>query len=366
MAFVSLNDRVILKIITLGVLLFFSLDLTATVADTTVVDTAKTEKRVNFVPIPYINYNRTGGFEFGAVPMAMYKFNQNDTISPPSLSGLVGKYTTKGNWVLLGFNKWFFNEDNWRLIVVGGYASNGFQFFTEYVERGGGIVNYNTEAAFFYSEVQRKIVGSLYGGILFGLANTETSFREGTISKTTKFRAIGFKLLSDTRDDKYYPYIGYLTNLTFTANPEAFANDFTSNRIELDYNRFFPMVKKRDVLAARLKVGVVLGDVAFEQHLIVGGTDIRGYTQGKYRGEQLYSFQAEYRWNLHEKISIVGFGGLATIAESINESNNGKILPGLGTGFRIKVLPKHNMNVGLDGAVGLDDWGIYFRIGESF
>lgn len=32
-----------------------------------------------FVPVPYINYNRATGFALGAVPMAMYKVNKNDT-----------------------------------------------------------------------------------------------------------------------------------------------------------------------------------------------------------------------------------------------------------------------------------------------
>ena len=55
------------------------------------------EKNFKFKPVPYLNYNRTGGFEFGAVPMAMYKVDENDTISPESLSGIVGMYSKEGN-----------------------------------------------------------------------------------------------------------------------------------------------------------------------------------------------------------------------------------------------------------------------------
>ena len=34
--------------------------------------------------------------------------------------------------------------------------------------------------------------------------------------------------------------------------------------------------------------------------------------------------------------------------------------------YRYMAFPENKMNVGLDFAAGKDDWGIYFRIGESF
>ena len=52
--------------------------------------------------------------------------------------------------------------------------------------------------------------------------------------------------------------------------------------------------------------------------------------------------------------------------EAINESDDGKLLPAVGAGFRFTAFPDNHMNVGLDAAVGDGDWGIYFRIGEAF
>ena len=124
-----------------------------------------TTKKVDFVPIPYLNYNRTGGFEFGAVPMAMYKLNSKDTISPASMSGLIGMYSTEKNWVAMGFQRLYFKEDTWRMILAGGFAYKGFQFFINDV--GGEPINYNTSAGFFYGEIQRKIYKKLYGGFIY-------------------------------------------------------------------------------------------------------------------------------------------------------------------------------------------------------
>ena len=103
-----------------------------------------------------------------------------------------------------------------------------------------------------------------------------------------------------------------------------------------------------------------------EQQFIVGQTDIRGYTQGKYRGNAVYSVQGEYRWNIADRFGLVGFFGMATISGSVNEADNGTFLPGGGVGFRYTAFEKNHFNIGIDAAAGKDDWGLYFRIGESF
>ena len=65
-------------------------------------------------------------------------------------------------------------------------------------------------------------------------------------------------------------------------------------------------------------------------------------------------------------MSGVGFVGVATILDAINDEDSGKLLPGIGIGYRFTVIPEEHFNVGLDVAVGLDDWGLYFRLGEAF
>jgi len=84
------------------------------------------------------------------------------------------------------------------------------------------------------------------------------------------------------------------------------------------------------------------------------------------RDDYLLAAQGEYRWNFHEKMSAIGFFGLATIYGSINKRDNGKLLSGNGPGFRYNIFSKYYMNAGLDVAVEKDDWGIYFKVGIAF
>lgn len=347
---------------------YFLILLALSISQFTFSETKKdsTKKNISFVPIPYLNYNRSFGFSFGAVPMMMYKLNKNDTVSPSSISGAIGVYTTEKTWFAMAFSKFYFNEDKWRATLFGGRGNINFQFYLDH-PLSPGYIDYNTIADVFMVEMQRKIIDKLYVGINYTYIKMITNFdvAEG-VEQTEFFNGLGGIVSYDDRDDVYYPHKGFITNLKYNAFPEFLDNESVSQKLELDYNHYFEMKNKKDVFAFRFYGGLGLGDLSFNQQFVIGRDDIRGYTKGKYRGDQLVSLQGEYRWNPYKKIGFVGFAGIASVFNTINESDDGKILPGAGVGFRYMVFPKNKMNVGLEAAIGDGDWGIYFRIGESF
>lgn len=325
-----------------------------------------TEKNISFIPIPYLSYDRTLGFSFGAVPLMMYKLNKKDTISPPSITGAIGLYSTEKTWFAMVFNKFYFNEDKWRATLFGGIGNINFQFFVD-SPLSPGYIDYNTIINVFKIEMQRKIYKDLYAGINYSYLKTETTFEVGEGYKDIAyFNGVGAILSYDIRDDVYYPHKGLIINLNYISYPEFLDNKYISDKIELDYNQFFSMSNKRDVIGLRLYGGFGIGDLNFNQQFVIGRNDIRGYTQGKYRGNQIIALQSEYRMNPWRKIGFVGFVGIASVYNGINENDNSKVLPGAGVGFRYLIFPKNKMNVGMDFAIGDGDWGFYFKIGETF
>lgn len=170
----------------------------------------------------------------------------------------------------------------------------------------------------------------------------------------------------DNRDMVYYPTKGRKTSLKWTSFPTWFANEVKAQKLFAEYNQYFSMRDGHDVLAARFAGKFGLGDIAFEQQVTLGGKDIRGYSEGKYRGDGLVAIQGEYRYNFADKMGLVGFFGLGTIYGSATESFDWKLYPGGGVGYRYRAFKSVKFNIGLDAAVGKDDWGIYFRIGEAF
>jgi len=317
-----------------------------------------------FMPIPYLNYSRSIGLSLGALPMAMFNPIRDDTLSPSSIAGLLGMYSTNKTWFLMGFSKIHLDADNWRIMFAGGTGSVNFQFYLN--NPINTWIPYNTAMDFAFIQIQRRLIYRLYLGVSYAYMELNTSSEVVPVIENTILRGLGGSLNLDNRVNVYYPKGGYNTNLKYLTYPSWMANDFVSEKIEIDYNHYFALRDEQDVLAVRAFIGLGIGDLSFNQQFIVGQRDIRGYTQGEFRGNYLLAMQGEYRWNFHARWGAVGFFGLATIFEAINAGDDGKILPGIGTGIRYTAFTDNHMNVGMDIAIGKDDWGIYFRIGEAF
>ena len=324
------------------------------------------EGRYKIVPIPYVNYNRSIGGTFGALPLVMFNPVARDTISPSSLGGALAMYSTNKTWFAVVFARVHLAEDDWRLTGAGGLGSVNFQF---YLDNPINVwIPYNTRAGFAFLQVQRRIVGRVYGGASY----IYTRFRNTTelapdTTLTTTLNGFGLSASLDLRSSVYYPRTGFLTNARYFGYPEAFGNDVGSNTVDLDYNHYWSIRGGTDVVAARAFAGLGLGDLGFNQQYVVGRrNDVRGYTQGAHRGNYLVAVQGEYRWNFWKRLGAVGFAGVATVFEGLNESDDGKLFPGAGAGIRFTAFTENHMNVGFDAAVGDGDWGLYFRIGEAF
>ena len=98
-------------------------------------------------------------------------------------------------------------------------------------------------------------------------------------------------------------------------------SDYEFERYVVTYNQFFKLTKKNEkqVLAMRANLNIAAGDVPFEGQTVVGGDDIRGYSQGKYRNDQVYTLQAEYRWNFYKRWGMVAFAGVASAVEKFSD-----------------------------------------------
>ena len=62
----------------------------------------------------------------------------------------------------------------------------------------------------------------------------------------------------------------------------------------------------------------------------------------------------------------LGFGGVAASVDKPSQIAFKDLLPAIGVGIRFMAIPSEKINIGIDVAKGIDDWGIYFRIGEVF
>lgn len=326
--------------------------------------TDQNSKEIEFKVMPYINYNRNLKLMFGALPMMLFEVDKQDNVSPKSIAGLLGVYTTNESYFILGFSQLYLFEDKWRASSYVFTGNLNSQLYLEDISLNQ-FYDFTTEATQLGFEAKRYIFGDLYGGLGMTFAKF-ISFSDDINEETKSYQnSIHLSLLSDKRDDVYYPTTGHKITFNWKVFPDWLGgNSGSARKIVATYNQYFS--NKNNVIAARFNGEFGLGDVKFEQQTVLGGKDIRGYSDGKYRGDGLMAIQGEYRWNMKKRFGLVGFAGLATIYGSPNPEFDWELYPGIGTGVRYRVFDNSNFNIGLDVAFGRDDWSLSFRIGEAF
>ncbi|WP_223706161.1 hypothetical protein [Flavobacterium potami] len=134
----------------------------------------KKEKKIELRIMPYLSYNRNLDFMLGVIPMMMYKVNQADTISPKSLSGMSAIYTTNKSYVLAFFNRWYLNEDKWRLKFFFLTGNQNSQFYVDDADQPD-FYDYGTKTTILSVGGQRKIIGQFYGGLSYTFATLQHS-----------------------------------------------------------------------------------------------------------------------------------------------------------------------------------------------
>lgn len=328
-------------------------------------------KKVQIAAIPYFNYSRTVGLSLGLIAAGFYKVNPNDTISPSSSTTAVGIYSTSKSYVAVVAQQFYLKEDTWRARAMVGTGTGNLQFYEDFYS-GGQFVDYSTAMGFAVLKVSRLVRPNLYLGVSGGIAKASTEFDvdlpiiDRRPEVTVPLNFLGLNIQNDSRDYVNYPSSGHNIQVDYKNFGEWLGNDSSFNKIEVTYDQYFNFDGPDKVLLARFYSNISLGDVPFVGQQTVGGDDIRGYSQGKYRDDELYTVQAEYRHMLKNRFGLVGFAGLATVVPDISEVFNETFLPGVGVGVRYRLLEKEKINIGLDVGFGKNDWSLTFRITDAF
>ncbi len=333
-------------------------------ADSSAASDSSTEsKSVQFAAIPVVGYDPALEWNLAALAHAFFQVSPADTVSPSSMAGAMVGYTTNGTWYWSLYTKLYMDEDNYRATAAYGDASVNFQYYDEAL---GSFIGFNSIHDVFLVELQRRVYERWYLGLKYVDQKTATEYEiEGQTGDPTKqnMNNLGLVVSHDTRDAIYNPYDGDYMNLRTGHYRDAWGSDYIYDKYRFDFTKFFG-ISDHQVVAARCAAFVATGDVPFEGQHVVGRDDIRGYTDGMHRGEQVYDLQGEFRWNVRGKWGVVAFGGVATAVDDPEEITWSGLLPAVGAGIRYMAIPSEQINIGIDVAFGKDDWGIYFRIGE--
>jgi len=252
----------------------------------------------------------------------------------------------------------------------------------------------------FHQIVNRKLVGKLFGGIGYHLdyfysivdekyspatdSTPEMSTPHHYHSNLYEFTGdnyllsgVSLNVLYDTRDNQISPYRGIYANINYRFNPEFLGSDQNSSSLWLEFRAYLGLSKKTE--------RHVIGFWTFGNFEISGampylmlpalGDDQRarsgrGYTNGRYRGDNMVYGEVEWRFPISQCTKIIGGVVFVNAVTTSNPSTGVSLFqyvqPAVGFGIRVMVNKYFRTNVNLDFAIGRNTSGFYFSGQETF
>jgi hypothetical protein len=315
----------------------------------------------------------------GVVVVGGYLFppRKNDEISPSSLIGGGGFYTSNGSWAWGAGAKLYLKEDRFRLTLAYGRAQLHYDLYGIGNEAGNlGLfvpVDQGGKAALL--ELLIHLKGKIYLGPRYQWRSLNAELTGKNIPPDiqidppelkSKTSAIGFHFQRDLRDNQFYPTTGSLADVVGDFFQGTLGSDFSYRSYTFAFNKYSG-ISPRQVLAFRVFGCATSGRVPFYDLCLLGmHNDVRGYDAGRYRDQLMLTSQFEYRRELPKRFGLVAFFGLGEVAPEIGKFNADNLKPAGGMGVRYTLAKKNHVNLRVDYGIGLNGGGLYMGIGEAF
>jgi hypothetical protein len=189
--------------------------------------------------------------------------------------------------------------------------------------------------------------------------------------------ALNATVMIDKRDNMIQPHKGYYLGLGLRSAYRAFGNQYNASMFQGEWRSFHGLSKKNPthlmafwVLASFTKSGdfpyMILPATAYDQR----GRSARGYTQGRFRGNNYMYTEAEYRFPISSCGGVLGGVLFVNATTASNEILDVKLFDairaGYGLGLRVMLDKYSRTNLTVDYGFGKQSSGFYLAVSETF
>ncbi len=374
----------------------------------------KKEGEGSLLLLPIIGSNPATGFMMGVGGQYAFKMLQS-----PTYSLVMGslQYTTKNQFIFMLKNNIYTKNDrifltgDWRFLI---FSQSTYGLGTNSPD--GGIIDYQYslggiettsdsltqpmtfDMARIHQTVGFKIADKMYLGLGYqfdsyfkivdeklrldpsnSLITSHYAYNDtnGFDTKNYLVSSLGASFVIDKRDNMIQAYKGYYLSINWHGGFKFIGSDRNSNLFHVEWRSFHPLSQKNPShLLAFWALGdfsdegtlpyMILPATAYDQR----GRSARGYTQGRFRGNNMVYGEAEYRFPISPCNGLLG-GVLFVNATTANNPYLDlklfeSIKPSYGFGFRIKADKYSRTNLAVDFGFGEQSFGFYLAASETF
>jgi outer membrane protein assembly factor BamA len=342
-------------------------------------DSTGFQTRVVLAPVAYYEPNTSLGFGFGA--NLLFKPRGAGPGTRTSNIPLGISYTLKNQVFFTSGYTIFFPEEKWLL--------RGNLDYTDFPQNYFGVGNGTTDAdgsAITYQQLLieplllRQVAPKLFtgGGFRYNtyynnflVEETEALPAGADLQDSLGSKNVGLEFAAsyDNRDNVLNAQKGILAEFTqgFYGTVLGGTSSFQLSKLDL---RGYRRVNPKGVLGFQLFGRYAAGDTPIQELSSLGGPDLlRGFQEFRFRDRLAVFAQAEYRWQTWKSIGFVFYGGAGQVATDVAALALPELRYSLGTGLRLTIIPKENINLRVDYALGLgksNGSGFYLGLGEAF
>jgi hypothetical protein len=338
--------------------------------------------RTGFLPVvipitePAVGYGAGVGLTFFHDKPRVVQTPGGPRVIPPNATVVFGMATANGSWAGGAGHLHQWNDGRVRYAIGGGYASLNLDWFGQSDAFAGRAFSYNIEGAAFMQKLTLKLGESdFFLGPTQRVLATDTEFDfaadlpptgsglgiraddlDGTLS------GLGVTLGYDTRNSMFSPSRGTKAFVAYTQNDDAIGSDFDYGRLDAEVCQYLS-------LGGPLTLGL-RGDAAYAgdgaPFFDLASVRLRGIQAGRYVDNSAVTLEAELRWDVSPRWTLVGFAGVGWVAEKSDELDDAEDQWAGGTGFRYLIARQYDLRLGCDVARGPDDWAFYVTIGTGW
>lgn len=337
-----------------------------------------TTRKVNYLVIPTLFRTPETGWAYGLSGSLSFKTTtRNDSLTRVSTVQAIGIFSERQQNIQSIDATIYFPKERYILYfnTTHSYFPDKFWGIGQY-SRNEAVEKYAFENFNISTHLKRKFSRHLFFGALEDFQNIfKVRYTEGGLMDSTDFYGktnyhvlgLGLTASYDTRNSTFWPTKGIFLQTQFTTYNKGFVSDYSFNKWTVEA-RLFKKVFKNHVIGCQLYNYYTFGETPFRSMATLGGAgNLRGFYQGRYRDNSMYSVIAEYRAPIYWRISACVFGGFGDVYRKAQNINMGTVKYSFGGGLRLSILEKEKLNLRVD--YGYSDHynqGFYFTIGECF
>jgi hypothetical protein len=290
----------------------------------------------------------------------------------PNITFAGGLGTANGSWGVFAGDVRYWLDDHLQTFVAGIYASVKLDFYgigkTDLLENNP--LRYTLEPKGGVAQAKYRFGGSSFWAGLNGMfVSTAVRFAapEGTpglpdFEETSNLGGSSVLVAWDTRDNIFTPLRGTYAEANFGVYGQGPGGTGPFEKAELLAIQYIPLPANL-YLGLRGLVTATLGDAPFYFRPFIS---MRGVPVMRYQGEEVAQLEAELRWQLWKRLSLLAFAGGGGAWTQFERFDNSRGVFAAGGGFRYEIARKYGIHAGIDVAGSRDTGAFYVQVGSAW